>query len=284
MSTRWRRLLVLAAVAVLVIGALSMMDSVVRSMVYPAPPIRVPSPPPPPLVEVPLEAGGHAVSAWYLPPPKSPAGAEAQPGATRAPVVLMLHGNGENLETMRQADLFADFGALGAGVLAVDYPGYGRSEGTPSEEANVAAAGAAWKWLGRNAAGHPRVIAGWSLGAAVAAQLAVRGGADTAGVMLLSPWDRLVEVARLHFPAWLVGPLLPERYDSASAAAHIRAPALVVHGDRDTIIPVELGRRLYAALPEPKRWVEVRGAGHNDLLARRETWEAITAFLAERGR
>lgn len=261
-----------------------MMDSVVRSMVYPAPPIRVPSPPPAPLVEVPLEARGHAVSAWYLPPPKSGAGDEAQPGSTVAPVVLMLHGNGENLETMRQADLFADFGALGAGVLAVDYPGYGRSEGTPSEEANIAAAEAGWEWLSRNAAGHPKVAAGWSLGAAVAAQVAARHGGEVAGVMLLSPWDRLVEVARLHFPAWLVGPLLPEHYDSVAAAAQIEAPTLVVHGDRDTIIPVDLGRRLYEALPEPKRWVEVDGAGHNDLLARRETWEAITAFLAERGR
>lgn len=283
MSTRTRKLLVFAAVAVLSIGALSMMDSVVRSMIYPAPPVRVPSPPPSPLVEVPLEAGGHAVSAWYLPPPKSATDEAVPQAANVAPVVLMLHGNGENLETMRQADLFADFGALGAGVLAIDYPGYGRSEGTPSEETNLAAAGAAWKWLGSNAAGHPRVIAGWSLGAAVAAQLAVRGGEDTAGVMLLSPWDRLVEVARLHFPAWLVGPLLPERYDSAAAAAHVRAPSLVVHGDRDDIIPVELGRRLYESLPEPKRWVEVRGAGHNDLLARRETWEAITAFLADVG-
>lgn len=261
-----------------------MMDSVVRSMVYPAPPIRVPSPPPAPLVEVPLQAGGHAVSAWYLPPPTSASGGEAQPGGAVAPVVLMLHGNGENLETMRQVELFDDLGALGAGVLAVDYPGYGRSEGTPAEASNIAAAEAGWEWLSRNAAGHPRIVAGWSLGAAVAAQVAARHGGDAAGVMLLSPWDRLVELARLHYPAWLVDRLLPERYDSVEAAARIAAPALVVHGDHDTIIPIALGRRLHEALPEPKRWVEVPGAGHNDLLARRETWEAIAAFLADRGR
>lgn len=257
-----------------------MMDSVVRQMLYPAPPVRVPSPPPGPLVEVPLEANGRAVSAWYL-PPASDSGANPAPGAVAAPVVLMLHGNGENLETMRQSGLFADFASTGAGVLAIDYPGYGRSPGTPSEAANLAAAEAAWSWLLRNNDGRPRVIAGWSLGAAVAAQLAARHRDEPAGVMLLSAWDRLDAVARLHYPGWMVGALLSERYDSVDAAKQITAPALLVHGDRDTIIPIELGRHLYAALPGAKQWVEVRGAGHNDVLARPEAWQAIHSFLSE---
>ena len=153
-----------------------------------------------------------------------------------------------------------------------------------SLEGGAAGAEGGWEWPSGNAAGHPRIVAGWSLGAAVAAQVAARHGNDVAGVMLLSPWDRLAELARLHYPAWLVDRFLPERYDSVEAAARIAAPALVVHGDHDTIIPIALARRLHDALPEPKRWVEVPGAGHNDLLARRETWEAMRAFLAERGR
>jgi hypothetical protein len=283
-SPRARRLLAVAAAAVLAWGARSMLDSVVRQMLYPAPPVRVPSPPPRPLVEVPLEAGGRAVSAWFQPPASGGgrAGDAASAAGTLAPLGLMRHGNGENLETMRQAGLFRDFAAAGAGVLAIDYPGYGRSAGTPSEEANLAAAEAAWEWLRGNAEGRPRVAAGWSLGAALAAQLAARDADDVAGVMLLSPWDRLDEVARLHFPGWMVGALLSERYDSAAAAPRIAAPALVVHGDRDPIIPIALGRRLFDALPEPKRWVEVHGAGHNDLLAHPEAWQAIAAFLRER--
>ena len=261
-----------------------MMDSVVRQMLYPAPPVRVPSPPPAPLVEVALEANGRAVSAWYLPPSGDGAAANgAQDAGSRAPVLLMLHGNGENLETMRQSGFFADLGAAGAGVLAIDYPGYGKSPGTPSEAVNLAAAESAWEWLLRNAEGRPAVIAGWSLGAAVAAQLAARHRDEAAGVMLLSAWDRLDAVARLHFPGWMVGALLSERYDSAAAAKGITAPALLVHGDRDDIIPIDLGRRLFAALPSEKQWVEVRGAGHNDLLARPEAWQAIHAFLADRG-
>ena len=282
MTARRRALLALAVIAALGVGALLMMDSVVRQMLYPAPPVRVPSPPPAPLVEVPLEAGGRAVSAWYLPPVDNAAVAPASPGGGLAPVVLMLHGNGENLETMRQAGLFVDLGAAGAGVLAIDYPGYGRSAGTPSEEANFAAAEAAWSWLLHNRAGRPPVVAGWSLGAALAARLAAEHRDEAMGVVLLSAWDRLDAVARLHFPGWMVGALLAERYDSAAAAARIAAPALVVHGDRDTIIPVELGRRLFAALPGPKQWVEVSGAGHNDLLARPEAWQAIARFLRDR--
>lgn len=245
-----------------------MMDSVVRQMLYPAPPVRVPSPPPAPLVEVALEANGRTVSTWHQPP------------AAAAPVVLMLHGNGENLETMRQSGLFADFASAGAGVLAIDYPGYGRSPGTPSEAGNLAAAEAAWSWLLGNSNDSPRVIAGWSLGAAIAAQLAARHNDEAAGVMLLSAWDRLDAVARLHFPGWMVNALLSERYDSIAAAKQITAPAILIHGDRDTIIPIDLGRTLYAAVPTQKQWIEVHGAGHNDLLARPETWQAIHAFLS----
>jgi pimeloyl-ACP methyl ester carboxylesterase len=80
----------------------------------------------------------------------------------------------------------------------------------------------------------------------------------------------------------MVSAMLSERYDSAAAAPNITVPALLVHGERDDIVPVELGRRLFDALPGPKRWLEVRGAGHNDLLARPEPWEAIAAFLRER--
>jgi uncharacterized protein len=275
--TRRRAITALAVAIVLVVGALLMMDSVVRSMLYPAPPGRPPSPPPSPLVEVPLEAGGRAVSAWYLPPGVDGA------GSSTAPLVLWLHGNGENLETMRQVGLFADLATSGVGVLAIDYPGYGRSAGTPSEPANLAAAEAAWQWILQHRDGRPLVIAGWSLGAGVAAQLAAAHRDQVAGVMLLSAWDRLDAVARLHFPGWMVGALLSDRYDSIAAAARIGGPTLVVHGDRDTIIPIELGRHLFAALPDPKQWIEVPGVGHNDLLSRPEAWQAIHSFLSQRG-
>jgi hypothetical protein len=270
--------LVTAGVALLLLlGSGWMMDAFVRQSLYPAPPFRVPSPPPPPLVEVPLRVDGRLVSAWWLPAARPPAH-----GAAAA--ALMLHGNGENLETMRQAGTFEALAALGVGVLAVDYPGYGRSEGTPSEAANVAAAEAAWEWLAANHRDGPRVAMGWSLGAAVAAQVAAGRHRDSVdGLVLLSPWDSLRSVAALHFPRWLVGLALAERYDTLAVAPRVGCPSLVVHGEADAIIPAELGRRVAAALPEPKRWLAVPGAGHNDLLAREEPWQAIAELVARLG-
>jgi len=249
-------------------GAL-MLSTFVRSALYPVPPVPVPSPPPAPLVEVSLTSNGLALSAWWL----APRGPEA-------PVVLMLHGNGENLATLARAGLFDQFAALGAGVLALDYPGYGRSAGRPSEESIVAASLVAWgELVTRAGETHPRVAAGWSLGAAVAARIGAAEPETVDLLLLMSAWTRLGELAAVHFPAWLAGPLLPDRYDTLDATARIRVPSLVVHGAEDRIIPVEQGRRVFAALPEPKRWVEVRGAGHNDLLAQDATWRALATVL-----
>ena len=114
--------------------------SLVRQMIYPAPPIEVPSPPPEPLMEVDLTlADGTQVAAWHLPPP-GPAAIENPSGGANRPAMLFFHGNGENLGTMLLSGFFDELSALGVPVLAVDYPGYGRSGGRPSEAALAAAA------------------------------------------------------------------------------------------------------------------------------------------------
>lgn len=263
---------ILCVSSVAALAGHAVLSAFVRSALYPVPPVPVPSPPPAPFEELALESGSgalSALSAWWLPP--------RNPGS---PVVLMLHGNGENLETLRWSGLFDRFDRLGVAVLALDYPGYGRSEGTPSEKAIETATRAAWSEVVKRAGEErPRIVAGWSLGAAAAASLAAVEPATVDGLLLLSPWTRLAEVAALHFPAWLVHPVLTDRYDSLEAASAIRCPTLVVHGADDQLIPAELGRRLFEALPGPKRWVAVDGAGHNDLLGRQEAWEAIATEL-----
>lgn len=247
----------------------------VRQMIYPAPPYPVPSPPPAPLEEVSWEiADGSRIVAWA-------GGATAAPGA---PAVVFFHGNGENLETMRLSGLYQNLDGLGIAWLAVDYPGYGRSGGRPSEAALVEAAEGGWEELGRRFPGRPRVVCGWSLGAAVAVQLAAsrisRGELD--GLMLLSPWTDLPSLAGEHFPRWLVSMLLAERYDSLSRAPELAVPVLVVHGGSDRIIPVAHGRRIAEALADAT-YLEVPGAGHNDLLARPEVWQAMRQYLAGAG-
>ncbi len=241
----------------------------VKQMLYPAPPYRVPSPPPAPIEEAAWAlADGTRIVGWA-------SDAAATPGA---PAVILFHGNGENLETMRLGGLYDDLDRLGIAWLAVDYPGYGASGGSPSEAGLVEAALSGLEELSRRFPGRPRVICGWSLGAAVAAQLAARRGEESDGLMLLSPWTDLASLAGEHFPGWLVSMLLRERYDSLALAPELPGPVLVIHGREDRIIPVEHGRRLAAALPAA-RYLEVTGAGHNDLLGRPEVWQAMSEYL-----
>ncbi len=237
-------------------------------MLYPAPGIPVPSPPPPPIEEVWLEVeevGG--VHAWY------------QAGERPGPALVFFHGNGENLETLRLSGTLQAFDELGYPSLAVDYPGYGLSDGKPHEKGLVAAGITAVEWLRQREDDRPVVLVGWSLGAAVAFQVVSR--VDVDGLVAMSPWTSLADIGREHFPSFLVGAFVRESYDSLAAAPDVEVPALVMHGQRDQIIPVAHGRRVARAVPGG-RWIEVEGYGHNDLLGSALVWDELRRFLADR--
>ena len=253
-------------------GSTRMLDAFARQMIYPAPGVAVPSPPPSPLEEVQLSPStGERVTAWAS--GEDPA---LPPGR---PVALFFHGNGENLATMHWAGTFEALDRLRIPYLAVDYPGYGRSSGAPSEEGLIATGDAAVAWARQRYPDRPVVVCGWSLGAAVALAAAARNPGDVAGVIALSPWTSLADVARVLFPGFMVKALLRERYDSLEAARKIGVPALVIHGERDDLIPAEQGRRIAEAL-SGARWVPVRRAGHNDLLGQAEVWDEISRFVS----
>jgi pimeloyl-ACP methyl ester carboxylesterase len=165
-------------------------------------------------------------------------------------------------------------------VLAPDFPGYGRSPGTPTEGGLLATGDAALAWARQEYPERPLVVAGWSLGAALAIATVERHPREVRGLIALSPWTTLAEVAMKVFPEFAVRMMLHEHYDSRTAARHIRVPALVVHGERDDLIPVEHGREIASVLGGSTRWVEVRGAGHNDLLSHREVWEEMGKFFS----
>ncbi len=255
-----------------------MLDPLVRQMLYPAPPIPVPSPPPSPLEEVILDLpGGARATGW----------ARAHPDPA-SPAVVFFHGNGENLETVRMSGMFEQLAALGAHVLAVDYPGYGRSIGEPSEASLTAAGEAGLAWIARRHPDSKKVVLGWSLGAAVAIRTVARMPAGADRLVLLSAWSDLASLAAIHYPSWLIGLGLKDRYDSVSAAADVEVPVLMIHGSADQIIPAAQGRQLHQALLSSARlrrdadlstFVEVPGAGHNDLLGRPEVWQELGAFL-----
>jgi hypothetical protein len=227
-------------------------------------PDREVSAPPPGVEERWLTAtDGTRLHAWWA----CPAGARAR--------LLWSHGNAGNIAS--RADVLTALAARGLAVLAYDYRGYGRSGGRPSEAGVHRDAEGAYASL--LAAGVPagRIVAfGESLGGAVAIRLAVER--PCAGVAVVATFTNMRDVARHHYGP--LGLLAGRRFDSTALLPRLRVPLLVVHGERDEIVPVALGEALFALAPEPKRFLHVPGAHHNDVLAHPAALDAIAAFAA----
>ena len=191
---------------------------------------------------------GIDLKAWYQPSPHSDI------------TILFLHGNGGHRGYRREFCQLLR--AQGAGVLALDYRGYGGSEGTPSEEGLYLDAEAAFRWIEENISG-PIILMGESLGSGVAIEIARRHQVD--GLIIHAGYSSITEVAQSHFPLIPIGVLLRDHYDSLSKIEELHCPKLFFHGKNDRIIPLRLGERLFLAAPEPKKWIAIENAAHNDL-------------------
>jgi hypothetical protein len=208
-------------------------------------------------------ADGTRLHAWHV------------KGRPDAPLVVYFGGNAEEVSWMVPEALQR---VPGSSWLLVDYRGYGASEGAPSERALVADALEWYEYASRTSASI--YLFGRSLGSGVAVQLAA--ARPVSGVMLVAPFDSLVEVGRHHYPFLPVRWMLRHRFESAQLAPGIAAPLLCLVAQRDEIIPVVHSKRLFDAWGGPKRWVELRGAGHNSTDDAPEFWEAIRSFLAKK--
>jgi fermentation-respiration switch protein FrsA (DUF1100 family) len=164
-------------------------------------------------------------------------------------------------------------------LALVNYRGYGASEGHPSERALYADAELVLDALARRPDVDPTriVLVGRSLGTGVAAH--VTGRRPVRGVVLISPYDSMVALAKHHYPYLPVRWLLRHRFDAIARAPEMRTPLLAIAGERDGVIPPEFSRRLFEAWGGPKRWVVIPGADHNDLGQGRPFWTPIRAFL-----
>lgn len=196
------------------------------------------------------------------------------------PTILFLHGNAQSVFEWSLVRL--ELTPLEAGLLLIDYPGYGKSSGSPSEQGLYAAGRAALRWLSDEAqvSGAKTVVFGKSLGGGVAVEIA--RGQQLGAVILESTFRSIPAVARHLLPMLPVGAVLrQERYDSASKLPELDAPLLVIHGTRDDLIPVSEGEALYEQANGRKELFLVDGAGHNDLslVAGRSYGERIRAFL-----
>jgi len=197
-------------------------------------------------------------------------------GAERA--VLFLHGNAGNA-SHRLPDAFRLW-SMDANVLLLDYRGYGISEGRPSERGVNMDGKAGLEYLSQRT-GLPMeriVLFGRSLGSAVAVDIA--RDRDLAGLILVSPISSGIDVARMQGLGWL-SPLIGDPFNSVAKIAKVRTPVLVIHGDRDRVIPVHMGRRLYEAAPGEKEFHLIAGAEHNDLTdtAPGEFFRKVETFL-----
>ena len=210
-------------------------------------------------------ADGVKLHGWYV-PHESPVA-----------YLLVAHGNAGNLS--HRAPLLAQLHRrVGAAVLIFDYRGYGRSEGSPEEAGIIADAEAARGWLARRAgvdAGDV-VLYGESLGGGVMVDLA--GRTPTKALILESTFTSLPDVAARVFPWIPVHLAMRTRLDSLSKIGRHRGRLLQFHGDADAVIPYDLGRKLFEAANEPKRFVTLVGHDHNDPPPE-EMFEAMRAFL-----
>jgi fermentation-respiration switch protein FrsA (DUF1100 family) len=216
---------------------------------------------------------GVKIHAWRLPLPA--------PRFT----VLFAHGNAGNIS--HRLDRARLLGLrLSAEVFLFDYRGYGRSEGRPDEQGTYRDARAAYRHLTETRGLTPErlVLFGESLGSAVVLNLALECAARA--LVLESPFTSIPDMARLVLPWLPLSPFLRTRYDNLAKVGGLKVPLLVLHGDRDEVVPFALGRRVFDAAPEPKRFHRIAGAGHNDtyLTGGEAYWEALDEFLGAGGR
>ena len=219
--------------------------------------------------------------AW--PTPQDFRGLVAEPAGAVRGTAIVFHGNAGHAG---HRDFYAGaLTRLGLRVILAEYPGYGPRGGAVGERSLVADAGESIA-LAARLHGGPLLLIGESLGAGVAAAAAAGQRDRIAGLLLLTPWDRLENVATYHYPWLPVQWLLNDRYDSATHLASIGRPVLVVVAQRDGIVPPRFGSALYRALAEPRRLAVIPGAGHNDWPARVDDafWRDAIDFLLDGSR
>ena len=197
---------------------------------------------------------GEALTVWLAVPQEG------------QPVILYFTGNAGSLPA--DGPLFEEFAERGFGIAALNYRGAGGTPGKPSQTKLTADAVALYDALdtliGQPVPPTRRVIYGTSLGAALAVQLGARRPVQ--GLVLETPFNRLCEVAQIHFPLFPACLLLPyERWASADLIGQVGAPLLILHGDADETIPLSQGEALLTAARGPKRLIVYPGADHNDL-------------------
>ncbi len=251
------------------------------------------TPPSPPLLRggarksVPLQSEGQAVSV----PSQSEGSATPFPvphlnKGGLGGVVLHLHGNGLNVgANVEHANRFH---RLGLSVFLIDYRGYGKSQGEfPTESQVYKDAELAWNYLVKQRGINPKqiYIYGHSLGGAIAIDLAVRHP-EAAGLIVQGSFTSaraMVDFQSVVYRMFPIDLLLTQRFDSVAKVDRLQMPVLFIHGTADTVVPVEMSKKLFDSAPEPKQLYIVRDAGHNNVaeFAGNQYLERVSQFVQQ---
>jgi fermentation-respiration switch protein FrsA (DUF1100 family) len=191
--------------------------------------------------------------------------------------LLYLHGNATNLRC-RTARMQA-LNQLGFSILAVDWRGYGKSTGAPSQEGLQLDAEAALDWLGRRTELSQVVVLAESIGTGVAVELAAKH--KVGALVLEAPYFSAVDLAKTYFPFFPVRTLMLDPFRSDLWIGAIRTNLLIQHGRRDRTVPFRQGERLYAIAPQPKRLIVYPRGGHYDLPEKHNSYRDLKEFVTE---
>jgi fermentation-respiration switch protein FrsA (DUF1100 family) len=209
-------------------------------------------------------ADGEKIVAWHAPPQAD------------KPVVIFFHGNGEVIAW--RVPRFRELTAGGIGLVAVSYRGYGGSSGSPSEAGLIADADAAYTFAAARYAPERIVPWGYSLGSGVAVALASKH--QVGKLILEAPFTSAADIGAAAFPYLPVRWLLKDGFHSDERIGAVRAPLLVMHGEKDTVVPIRFGAKLFALANEPKRMIQFSQGDHVNLEAQ-GVIKAAKDFLAD---
>lgn len=212
-----------------------------------------------------VSADGERLIAWHVAP--------------RGPKAVVLYFQGNAGASNLRAERFAWLTADGTGLLALSYRGYGGSTGKPSEDGLMRDARAAYDFAAARYPAKRIVLWGESLGTAVAIALAAERA--VVGVILDAPFTSAADVGAAAYPFAPVRWLIKDTFRSDQRIARVSAPLLLLHGERDSIIPIAFGERLFALAREPKRMVRFPQGNHADLDDHGAA-KVVKEFLAER--
>jgi fermentation-respiration switch protein FrsA (DUF1100 family) len=209
---------------------------------------------------------GERVIAWHIAPRDG------------APVVLYFHGNGGALRY--RVERFRALTADGSGLVALSYRGYGGSTGTPTESGLLADAAAAYRFAVARYEPARIVLWGESLGTGVAVALAAEH--PVGQLVLEAPYASAVDIAAAAYPFAPVRILMKDQFRSDLRIGKVTVPVLILHGERDQVIPIGSAERLYSLIKSPnKRFVRFRD-GHHENLSSHGAVAAAKAFLSGR--